>query len=146
MKPAAAVLKLWLATPPMLFAAEMFPKLGETAGRRFKMDGDADRAFQLRSGLDETKLQSSPLSRGHFGQAAGDDGASDREHDCGGRGDPTWVNRKALKGFIFDLCVQRSDWLDSNLLHVPRTTRWTPSTCSQSHPCSMWSRPTPRLL
>jgi hypothetical protein len=25
----------------------MFPELSETAGRRFEMDGDAERAFQL---------------------------------------------------------------------------------------------------
>jgi len=58
-KPAAADLKLGLATAPVLFAAEMFPELNEMIGRRFEKDGDVEKAFQLvqeSGGLDETRL------------------------------------------------------------------------------------------
>merc|ERR1712096_41768 len=46
-KPAAADLKLGLATAPVLFAAEKFPELNEMIGRRFEEEGDVERAFQL---------------------------------------------------------------------------------------------------
>ena len=58
-KPAAADLKLGLTTAPVLFAAEMFLELNEMIGRRFEMEGDVERAFQLvqeSGGLDETRL------------------------------------------------------------------------------------------
>eukprot|EP00092_Neocalanus_flemingeri_P008818 GFUD01009491.1.p1 GENE.GFUD01009491.1~~GFUD01009491.1.p1 ORF type:complete len:417 (+),score=140.18 GFUD01009491.1:36-1286(+) len=57
-KPAAADLKLGLATAPVLFAAEKFPELNEMIGRRFEEEGDVERAFQLvqeSGGLEETK-------------------------------------------------------------------------------------------
>jgi len=57
-KPAAADLKLGLATAPVLFAAEKFPELNEMIGRRFEAEGDVERAFELvqqSGGLDETR-------------------------------------------------------------------------------------------
>jgi len=57
-KPAAADLKLGLATAPVLFAAEKFPELNVMIGRRFSEEGDVERAFQLvgdSGGLQETK-------------------------------------------------------------------------------------------
>merc|ERR1719315_835187 len=57
-KPAAADLKLGLATAPVLFAAEKFPELNEMIGRRFEAEGDVERAFKLvreSGGLDETR-------------------------------------------------------------------------------------------
>jgi len=57
-KPAAADLKLGLATAPVLFAAEKFPELNVMIGRRFSQEGDVERAFQLvgdSGGLQETK-------------------------------------------------------------------------------------------
>merc|ERR1719370_1197830 len=41
-KPAAADLKLGLATAPVLFAAEKFPELNEMIGRRFELEGDVE--------------------------------------------------------------------------------------------------------
>merc|ERR1719450_593024 len=46
-KPAAADLKLGLATAPVLFAAEKFPELNELIGRRFSNEGDVEKAFKL---------------------------------------------------------------------------------------------------
>merc|ERR1719420_2824951 len=57
-KPAAADLKLGLATAPVLFAAEKFPELNEMIGRRFSEEGDVETAFQLvqgSGGLQETR-------------------------------------------------------------------------------------------
>merc|ERR1712183_74524 len=57
-KPAAADLKLGLATAPVLFAAEKFPELNTMIGRRFSEAGDVETAFQLvreSGGLQETK-------------------------------------------------------------------------------------------
>ena len=57
-KPAAADLKLGLATAPVLFAAEKFPELNTMIGRRFCEAGDVETAFQLvreSGGLQETK-------------------------------------------------------------------------------------------
>jgi len=57
-KPAAADLKLGLATAPVLFAAEMFPELNVMIRRRFSEEGDVEAAFQLvtdSGGLQQTK-------------------------------------------------------------------------------------------
>jgi len=57
-KPAAADLKLGLATAPVLFAAERFPDLNDLIGRRFSEPGDVEVAFRLvqeSGGLQETK-------------------------------------------------------------------------------------------
>jgi len=57
-KPAAADLKLGLATAPVLFAAEKFPELNVMIGRRFSEEGDVETAFQLvrdSGGLQQTK-------------------------------------------------------------------------------------------
>ena len=57
-KPAAADLKLGLATAPVLFAAEKFPELNVMIGRRFSEDGDVEKAFQLvgdSGGLQQTR-------------------------------------------------------------------------------------------
>merc|ERR1719422_2969284 len=57
-KPAAADLKLGLATAPVLFAAERFPVLNQLIGRRFSEPGDVEVAFRLvqeSGGLQETK-------------------------------------------------------------------------------------------
>uniref|UniRef100_A0A4W3GYS3 All trans-polyprenyl-diphosphate synthase PDSS1 n=1 Tax=Callorhinchus milii TaxID=7868 RepID=A0A4W3GYS3_CALMI len=45
-KPAAADLKLGLATGPVLFACQKFPELHAMIMRRFSSDGDVDRAWQ----------------------------------------------------------------------------------------------------
>jgi len=63
-KPAAADLRLGLATAPVLFAARKFPELNPLIMRRFQESGDAERAleFVLRSdGLQQTK----ELARSH---------------------------------------------------------------------------------
>jgi len=57
-KPAAADLKLGLATAPVLFAAEKYPELNLMISRRFENKEDVERAFDLvqkSSGLDETR-------------------------------------------------------------------------------------------
>ena len=57
-KPAAADLKLGLATAPVLFAAEKFPELNVMIGRRFSEEGDVEKAFQLvgdSGGLQQTR-------------------------------------------------------------------------------------------
>merc|ERR1719445_2180285 len=57
-KPAAADLKLGLATAPVLFAAERFPDLNDLIGRRFSEPGDVEKAFKLvqdSGGLQQTK-------------------------------------------------------------------------------------------
>jgi len=67
-KPAAADLKLGLATAPVLFAAEKFPELNEMIGRRFSEGGDVETAFRLvkgSGGLQETR----DLARRHCDKA-----------------------------------------------------------------------------
>merc|ERR1719270_2933021 len=57
-KPAAADLKLGLATAPVLFAAERFPDLNDLIGRRFSEPEDVEVAFRLvqeSGGLQETR-------------------------------------------------------------------------------------------
>lgn len=44
-KPAAADLKLGLATAPVLFACQKFPELNELIIRRFSQPGDAEKAY-----------------------------------------------------------------------------------------------------
>merc|ERR1719461_2284571 len=46
-KPAAADLKLGLATAPVLFAAEKYPELNIMISRRFENKEDVERAFDL---------------------------------------------------------------------------------------------------
>ncbi|KAL5289603.1 PDSS1 family protein [Megaselia abdita] len=58
-KPAAADLKLGLATAPVLFACERFPELNPMITRRFNEPGDVDYAFELvhkSQGLEQTKF------------------------------------------------------------------------------------------
>jgi len=67
-KPAAADLKLGLATAPVLFAARKFPDLDCLIQRRFSEPGDVEQAFQLvlnSNGLDETR----ELARSHCDKA-----------------------------------------------------------------------------
>lgn len=45
-KPAAADLKLGLATAPVLFATKKFPQLEEMIARRFTKTGDVEKAFE----------------------------------------------------------------------------------------------------
>ena len=45
-KPAAADLRLGLATAPVLFASEKFPELNELILRRFSQEGDVERAYE----------------------------------------------------------------------------------------------------
>jgi len=77
-KPAAADLKLGLATAPVLFAAEKFPELNEMIGRRFEAAGDVERAFKLvqeSGGLDETRdlakkhCEAAITALGHFDES-----------------------------------------------------------------------------
>merc|ERR1711862_897520 len=74
-KPAAADLKLGLATAPVLFAAEKFPELNELIGRRFSEPGDVENAFKLvqeSGGLNETRdlakkhCEAAIAALGHF--------------------------------------------------------------------------------
>jgi geranylgeranyl pyrophosphate synthase len=46
-KPAAADLKLGLATAPVLFATTKYPELEEMIGRRFSQPGDVEQAFEM---------------------------------------------------------------------------------------------------
>merc|ERR1719312_2274117 len=77
-KPAAADLKLGLATAPVLFAAEKFPELNEMIGRRFEAEGDVERAFKLvqeSGGLSETRdlakkhCEAAIAALGHFSES-----------------------------------------------------------------------------
>ena len=45
-KPAAADLKLGLATAPVLFASKKYPELEDMIARRFNQKGDVEKAFQ----------------------------------------------------------------------------------------------------
>ena len=57
-KPAAADLKLGLATAPVLFASCKFPQLEPMIGRRFSQPGDVEAAFKAvfeSDGLERTK-------------------------------------------------------------------------------------------
>ena len=45
-KPAAADLKLGLATAPVLFASKKYPELEDMIARRFNKKGDVEKAFQ----------------------------------------------------------------------------------------------------
>lgn len=63
-KPAAADLKLGLATAPVLFACEKFPELNPMILRRFREPGDVERAYELvhqSQGLEQTRF----LARKH---------------------------------------------------------------------------------
>ncbi|XP_073818288.1 decaprenyl diphosphate synthase subunit 1 qless [Musca autumnalis] len=58
-KPAAADLKLGLATAPVLFACEKYPELNPMIMRRFSEPGDVERAFELvhkSHGLEQTRF------------------------------------------------------------------------------------------
>merc|ERR1719450_1188334 len=77
-KPAAADLKLGLATAPVLFAAEKFPELNELIGRRFSNEGDVEKAFKLvqePGGLNETRdlakkhCDAAIAALGHFAES-----------------------------------------------------------------------------
>ncbi|CAO1422161.1 unnamed protein product [Diamesa serratosioi] len=63
-KPAAADLKLGLATAPVLFACEKYPELNPMIMRRFKEPGDVEKAYELvhkSQGLEQTRF----LARKH---------------------------------------------------------------------------------
>ena len=67
-KPAAADMKLGLATAPVLFATKKHPQLNELIARRFGQSGDVEEAFKLvleSGGLEETKS----LARQYCGDA-----------------------------------------------------------------------------
>ena len=58
-KPAAADMKLGLATAPVLFATQQYPELNEMIARRFCEDGDVEEAFKCvikSNGVDQTKV------------------------------------------------------------------------------------------
>ncbi|KAG5317783.1 DPS1 synthase, partial [Pseudoatta argentina] len=58
-KPTAADLKLGLATAPVLFACERYPKLNAMIIRRFQEPGDVEKAFELvhkSNGLEQTRF------------------------------------------------------------------------------------------
>lgn len=68
-KPAAADLKLGLATAPVLFACEKYPELNPMIMRRFQEPGDVERAFELvhkSQGLEQTQF----LARQHCLEAS----------------------------------------------------------------------------
>ncbi|KAK7872189.1 hypothetical protein R5R35_001750 [Gryllus longicercus] len=68
-KPAAADLRLGLATAPVLFACEKYPELNPMIMRRFQEPGDVEHAFELvhRSrGLEQTQF----LARQHVAEAS----------------------------------------------------------------------------
>jgi len=57
-KPAAADMKLGLATAPVLFASQQFPVLNDMIARRFSEEGDVEEAFKCvidSGGLDQTR-------------------------------------------------------------------------------------------
>merc|ERR1719348_2022562 len=57
-KPAAADMKLGLATAPVLFATKQYPHLNDLIARRFSHPGDVEEGFKLvieSGGLDDTK-------------------------------------------------------------------------------------------
>lgn len=67
-KPAAADLKLGLATAPVLFACEKFPDLNIMIMRRFSEPGDVEKAYEAvmkSDGLDHTRI----LARKHADEA-----------------------------------------------------------------------------
>lgn len=67
-KPAAADLKLGLATAPVLFAARKYPELDALIQRRFSQEDDVKQAFQLvldSDGLEETRA----LAKNHCQKA-----------------------------------------------------------------------------
>ncbi|XP_059219016.1 all trans-polyprenyl-diphosphate synthase PDSS1 [Stomoxys calcitrans] len=67
-KPAAADLKLGLATAPVLFACEKYPELNPMIMRRFSEPGDVERAFELvhkSHGLEQTRF----LAKKHCNEA-----------------------------------------------------------------------------
>uniref|UniRef100_A0A8D8M3R2 All trans-polyprenyl-diphosphate synthase PDSS1 n=1 Tax=Cacopsylla melanoneura TaxID=428564 RepID=A0A8D8M3R2_9HEMI len=67
-KPAAADLKLGLATAPVLFACEKYPELNPMIMRRFQEPGDVEKAFEFvhkSQGLEQTKF----LARKHCVEA-----------------------------------------------------------------------------
>ena len=67
-KPAAADLKLGLATAPVLFACERYPELNPMIMRRFQEPGDVQKAFELvhkSQGLEQTKF----LAKKHCDEA-----------------------------------------------------------------------------
>ncbi|XP_054162801.1 all trans-polyprenyl-diphosphate synthase PDSS1-like [Oppia nitens] len=67
-KPAAADLKLGLATAPVLFACEKFPELNIMIMRRFSQPGDVEKAYEAvmkSEGLDHTRI----LARKHADEA-----------------------------------------------------------------------------
>uniref|UniRef100_A0A182V1R4 All trans-polyprenyl-diphosphate synthase PDSS1 n=2 Tax=Anopheles merus TaxID=30066 RepID=A0A182V1R4_ANOME len=67
-KPAAVDLKLGLATAPVLFACEKFPELNAMIVRRFRGEGDTERAYELvhrSEGLEQTRF----LARKHCAEA-----------------------------------------------------------------------------
>merc|ERR1719392_580030 len=77
-KPAAADLKLGLATAPVLFAAEKYPDLNQLIGRRFSNEGDVEKAFKLvqeSGGLNETRdlakkhCDAAIAALGHFAES-----------------------------------------------------------------------------
>ncbi|XP_013785172.1 decaprenyl-diphosphate synthase subunit 1-like, partial [Limulus polyphemus] len=67
-KPAAADLKLGLATSPVLFACEKFPELNTLIMRRFSHPGDVEQAYEAvmkSEGLEQTKV----LAQKHCNEA-----------------------------------------------------------------------------
>ncbi|XP_075145347.1 decaprenyl diphosphate synthase subunit 1 qless [Haematobia irritans] len=67
-KPAAADLRLGLATAPVLFACEKYPELNPMIMRRFSEPGDVERAFELvhkSHGLEQTRF----LAKKHCNEA-----------------------------------------------------------------------------
>lgn len=67
-KPAAADLKLGLATAPVLFACEQYPELNPMIMRRFQEPGDVEKAFTLvhkSRGLEQTRF----LAKKHCNEA-----------------------------------------------------------------------------
>jgi len=67
-KPAAADLKLGLATAPVLFASEKYPELKEMIERRFTEPGDVEKAYRTvleSDGIEQTRN----LARKHINQA-----------------------------------------------------------------------------
>lgn len=54
-KPAAADMKLGLATAPVLFATQKFPELEDMIARRFSKTGDVEKAFDFVSFLKDFK-------------------------------------------------------------------------------------------
>ena len=92
-KPAAADLRLSLATAPVLFASQQFPKLRGLVARRFRRAGDVEAALALV--VESEGLQRTRELAGSYSEAA-------VTSTCGGPG--TSRSCSTFIFFYFNIC------------------------------------------